>query len=70
MVNTLKNRSDLTEYGRRHPGKQFLFFSKNGFEPEVEELLRSDASVHLLSLDDLAYYPSATPQSVPTGHTP
>ena len=70
MVNTLKNRSDLTEYGRGHPGKQFLFFSKNGFKTEVVELLRSDATVHLLSLDDLAYYPSAKPQSVPTGHTP
>ena len=70
MVSTLKKRADLTEYGRGHPGKQFLFFSRNGFKPEVEQLLRSDASVHLLSLDDLACYPSASPQSVPAVHKP
>ena len=70
MVNTLKKRADLTDYGREHPGKHFLLFSKNGFKAEVEELLQTDASVHLLGLDDLAYYPSAKPQAVPTGHNP
>lgn len=70
MVSTLKKRADLTAYGNEHPGKQFLFFSRNGFKPEVEQLLHSDASVHLIGLEDLAYYPSAEPRSVPIHHKP
>ena len=61
MVNLLRDRANATEYGKDHSGKQFVFFSKNGFRPEVAELPRSDASIHLLDLTDLAFYPSAEP---------
>lgn len=70
IVDTLKKRADLTDYGKEQPGKQFLFFSKNGFKAEVEVLLQSDASVHLLGLDDLVYYPSSKPQAVASGPNP
>lgn len=67
MVSLLKERAKLTEFGKDHPGKQFLFFSKNGFKPEVEQLPRSDASIHLLGLTDLVYYPSTEPTPPPPG---
>ncbi|MBN9305888.1 MAG: AAA family ATPase [Devosia sp. 67-54] len=70
MVETLKRRADLTAYGKGHPGKQFIFFSRNGFKPEVEHLPQSDASIHLIGPEELAYYPSARPMPVPSGHKP
>jgi hypothetical protein len=55
MVQLLKDRSEKVGYGRNSAGKQYFFFSKNGFRPEVEQLQEVDASVHLISLDQLVF---------------
>lgn len=46
-------------YGGKTTGKQFLFFSRNGFKPEVEAVAKTDASIRLIAPDMLVYPPAA-----------
>lgn len=57
MVGTLKHRAEAVAYGRGHADKQYVFFSRNGFKPEVEALAGTDASIHLVGLPELVRRP-------------
>jgi AAA+ ATPase superfamily predicted ATPase len=61
MVATLKERSDRSGYRQDIAGKQYLLFSRAGFKPEVENLAKTDASVHLVSLETLVHAPQPEP---------
>ncbi|WP_367226883.1 ATP-binding protein [Mesorhizobium sp.] len=61
VVEKLRLRSERTVYGVGKTGKNYLLFSRSGYRPEVNELAKTDTSIHLLELDDLARYPSREP---------
>jgi hypothetical protein len=65
MVGTLKHRAERVAYGRDHPGKQYVLFSRNGFKPEVEALAGTDASIHLIGLPELVHRPEEVPLPKP-----
>ncbi|MDX8508600.1 ATP-binding protein [Mesorhizobium captivum] len=67
MLDLLKKRSETTSYGRDKPGKQYLLFSRNGCKPELAELARTDASVHIIGPEELTFAPTPDPVDRPTG---
>ncbi|MHB2264800.1 ATP-binding protein [Aliihoeflea sp. PC F10.4] len=69
MVQKLQERADATDYGKGAKGKQYLLFSRNGCKPEVTKLAETDASVHVIGLEDLAF-PAVTEPAVAAGEAP
>lgn len=55
ILETLRERSEKTAYGRGRSGHQFLLFSRLGFRPDVAELPSVDASIHLIDPDRLVF---------------
>jgi AAA+ ATPase superfamily predicted ATPase len=68
MVEKLREAPGKTGYGRTQ-GHHFLFFSRNGFKEEVEQLAAADASIHLIDPELLVYGPDRGCRHNPPGPT-
>ena len=58
MLEKLRKRSETTAYRKEGVGKQYLLFGCNGCNPEVAELAKADASVHIIGPDELTFAPT------------
>lgn len=69
MLEKLRIRSETTAYGRDRSGKQYLLFSRNGCKPEVAELAKTDASVHIIGPEELTFAPTPDLVDRPRGRS-
>jgi AAA+ ATPase superfamily predicted ATPase len=56
MIALLKDRAARSGYGG-DTGRHYLFFSRTGFKPEVQQLASVEAAIHLIDPDLLVYGP-------------
>jgi AAA+ ATPase superfamily predicted ATPase len=57
MLQTLRDRSEMTSYGGDRPAKQYLLFGRNGCKTDVVEHVKTDASIHLIGPAELTFAP-------------
>ncbi|MEY9102011.1 AAA+ ATPase superfamily predicted ATPase [Sinorhizobium fredii] len=55
MLMKLRERSELTKYGGGNESKHYLIFSKSGCTHDVARLSEHDPSVHMISLQEMAF---------------
>jgi len=55
MLIKLQERSGLTRYGQGSENKHYLIFSKSGCNNDVKVALEQDPSLHIISLQDMAF---------------
>jgi AAA+ ATPase superfamily predicted ATPase len=65
IVETLRERSSKTSYGRGTSGHQLLLFSRLGFKKDVAELPAIDASIHLIDPERLVFGTTTVPKDEP-----